>query len=63
MKQKILRELATWSFDLLVFAMKNDGCNNLNELVAKIAYRYPFADDLRHLRADYEYCMESSNQQ
>lgn len=62
MKQRILKELSSWSFELLVYAIKSEGCNTLEELVIKINRAYLYPEDLKHLRSDFEYAMsESSN--
>ena len=59
-KNSVLKELAGWSLQLLTFAMNDNNCDSLDELVARIQRRYPFADDLEHLKADYEYAYLSS---
>lgn len=56
-KASVLKELASWDIQLLTFAMTSDNCNTLNDLVAKILRNYPFAYDIKHLKSDYEYCM------
>lgn len=61
MKQRILKELSGWPFELLVYALKSEGCNTLADLVVKINKAYIWPEDLKHLRFDYEYAMETSN--
>ena len=56
-KASVLKELAGWNFQLLTFAMTSENCDTLNDLVARIMRRYPFAYDIKHLKSDYEYSM------
>ena len=60
MKQKILKEISSWPFELLVYAVKSEGCNTIADLVAKINRAYVWPEDLKHLRFDYEYSMSES---
>jgi len=61
MKQKILKEISSWPFELLAYAIKSEGCNTLADLVIRISKAYVWPEDLKHLRSDYEYAMEESN--
>lgn len=59
-KNSVLKELAGWSLQLLTYAMNYNNCDTLDELVERIRRNYPFADDIEHLKADYEYAYQSS---
>lgn len=61
-KNSVLKELAGWSLQLLTYAMNYNNCDTLDELVARIRSNYPFADDLEHLKADYVYAFQSSQE-
>lgn len=61
-KNSVLKELAGWSLQLLTYAMNYNNCDTLNELVARILRNYPFADDIEHLKADYVYAYQSSQE-
>ena len=61
MKQKILKEISSWPFELLAYAFRSEGCNTVTELVTKISKAYVWPEDLKHLRSDYEYAMKESN--
>lgn len=61
MKQKILKEISSWPFELLAYAIKSEGCNTLADLVIKINKAYCWPEDLKHLRFDYEYAMNEGS--
>lgn len=61
MKQKILKEISNWPFELLAYALNSEACNTLADLVIKINKAYVFPEDLKHLRSDYEYAMNEIN--
>ena len=61
MRQKILKEISSWPFELLVYAFRSEGCSTIAELVTEINKAYVWPEDLKHLRYDFEYAMNESN--
>lgn len=59
MKSKLLKELAGWNFTLVTFAMTQEHCQSLNDLVSVLSRRYT-AEDLWRIKSDYEYCQNES---
>lgn len=61
MRQKILKEISSWPFELLAYAFRSECCDTLAELVTKINKAYVWPEDVKHLRDDFEYAMSVSN--